>query len=115
MQLGFIMAQQTTTRRNTAKTNIKLARPFWTKFAAVVFLLGGLIGFVALKNVQNPPSVIMINAAKEMSSTEHTDRIDDLEMKVLNMQQQILSLDKNLHEFRREPKCKMSPKEQSCK
>lgn len=110
------MAQQTTTRRNTAKTNIKLARPFWTKFAAVVFLLGGLIGFVALKNVQNPPDVtmIMINTAEEMSSTEH-DRIDDLEMKVLNMQQQILSLGKNLHEFRRESKCKMSPKEQSCK
>ena len=114
MQLGFIMAQQTTTRRNTAKTNIKLARPFWTKFALVVFLLGGLIGFVALKNVQNPPAVTMINTAEEMSSTEH-DRIDDLEMKVLNMQQQILSLDKNLHEFRRESKCKMSPKEQSCK
>ena len=115
MQLGFIMAQQTTTRRNTVKTNIKFARPFWTKFAAVVFLLGGFLGFVALKNVQNPPAVTMINAAEDMLSTEHTNRIDDLETKVLNMQQQILSLDKNMREFRNLSKCKTTPKEQSCK
>ena len=114
MPLGFIMTQQTTTRRNTVKTNIKLARPFWTKLAAAVFFVGGLMGFAALKNVQNPPSVTMINAAEEMLTSEQSNQIEDLETKVLNLQQ-ILSLDKNMHEFRNLSKCKTTPKEQSCK
>ena len=112
------MVQQTTTRRNAVKSDQKITRPFWTKFAVAVFAVGGLIGFAAVKNVQNPPSVTMINSAEELSQTEHFDKLEDLESKILSLQQQILSLDKSMHEFRSTPKCRIIPpnsKELTCK
>lgn len=112
------MVQQATTRRNAVKNDKKLTRPFWTKFAVAVFAVGGFIGFAAMKNVQNPPSVTMINSAEETLASEHSDRVEDLEHKVIELQRQILSLDKNIREFRSLPRCRpVSPtsKDLACK